>query len=56
MQGLKVLDNSVENFASGAWQAFGSAWKGGTELVHKYVLLQLNVKHSNFELVKYKMD
>ncbi|XP_024021238.1 uncharacterized protein LOC21409644 isoform X1 [Morus notabilis] len=34
-QGLKVLDNSVENFASGAWQAFGSAWKGGTELVHK---------------------
>ncbi|KAM7479225.1 hypothetical protein LguiA_027438 [Lonicera macranthoides] len=33
--GLKVLDNSVENFASGAWQAFGNAWKGGSELVNK---------------------
>ncbi|PQM35971.1 uncharacterized protein Pyn_38916 [Prunus yedoensis var. nudiflora] len=27
-QGLKVLDSSVENFASGAWQALGSALKG----------------------------
>ncbi|KAJ4964921.1 hypothetical protein NE237_016770 [Protea cynaroides] len=34
-QGLKVLDKSVENFASGAWQAFGNAWKGGSDLVHK---------------------
>ncbi|KAL6270284.1 hypothetical protein ACE6H2_027195 [Prunus campanulata] len=34
-QGLKVLDSSVENFASGAWQALGSALKGGTDLVHK---------------------
>ncbi|KAJ7967402.1 BAT2 domain protein [Quillaja saponaria] len=34
-QGLKVIDNSMENFASGAWQALGSAWKGGTEFVHK---------------------
>lgn len=36
-QSLKVLDNSVENLASGAWSAFGNAWKGGSELVHKYV-------------------
>lgn len=42
-QGLKVLDNSVENFASGAWQALGNAWKGGTDLVQKYVSVQLNV-------------
>ncbi|XP_004290380.1 PREDICTED: uncharacterized protein LOC101298669 [Fragaria vesca subsp. vesca] len=34
-QHLKVLDSSVENFASGAWQALGSAFRGGTELVHK---------------------
>ncbi|XP_042488677.1 uncharacterized protein LOC122068827 [Macadamia integrifolia] len=34
-QGLMVFDKSVENFASGAWQAFGSAWKGGSDLVHK---------------------
>ncbi|VVA15238.1 PREDICTED: ZEAMMB73_Zm00001d033932 [Prunus dulcis] len=34
-QGLKVLDSSVENFASGAWQALGSALKGSTDLVHK---------------------
>jgi hypothetical protein len=40
---LKVLDNSVENLASGAWNALGSAWRGGTDLVHKYVLLKLNL-------------
>ncbi|XP_077233151.1 BAT2 domain protein [Tasmannia lanceolata] len=34
-QGLKALDNSVENIASGAWQALGSAWRGGSNLVHK---------------------
>eukprot|EP00262_Sarcandra_glabra_P004533 TRINITY_DN15614_c0_g1_i1.p1 TRINITY_DN15614_c0_g1~~TRINITY_DN15614_c0_g1_i1.p1 ORF type:complete len:507 (+),score=127.88 TRINITY_DN15614_c0_g1_i1:104-1624(+) len=34
-QGLKVLDNSVENLASGAWQVLGSAWKGGSGLVLK---------------------
>ncbi|XP_042498549.1 uncharacterized protein LOC122076946 [Macadamia integrifolia] len=34
-QGLKVFDRSVENIASGAWQALGSAWKGGSDLVHK---------------------
>lgn len=34
-QGLKVLDNSVENIASGAWQAFGNAWRGGSSFVQK---------------------
>uniref|UniRef100_A0A164VMA0 DUF7798 domain-containing protein n=1 Tax=Daucus carota subsp. sativus TaxID=79200 RepID=A0A164VMA0_DAUCS len=33
--GLKVLDNSVENIASGAWQAFGNAWRGGSTFVQK---------------------
>ncbi|RVW61147.1 hypothetical protein CK203_020663 [Vitis vinifera] len=36
VQGLKVLDNSVENLASGAWQALGSAWKGSSNFVQKY--------------------
>ncbi|KAJ0009865.1 hypothetical protein Pint_34494 [Pistacia integerrima] len=35
ISGLKVLDNSVESFASGAWQALGSAWKGSTTFVQK---------------------
>ncbi|XP_010548036.1 PREDICTED: uncharacterized protein LOC104819592 [Tarenaya hassleriana] len=34
-QGLKVLDDSVETFTSGAWQALGNVWKGGTSLVQK---------------------
>ncbi|XP_010530871.1 PREDICTED: uncharacterized protein LOC104807346 [Tarenaya hassleriana] len=34
-QSLKVLDNSVETLTSGAWQALGNAWKGGTSLVQK---------------------
>ncbi|KAK6143515.1 hypothetical protein DH2020_023863 [Rehmannia glutinosa] len=34
-QGLKVLDTSVESFTSGAWQALGTALKGGANLVHK---------------------
>ncbi|XP_068654465.1 uncharacterized protein [Aristolochia californica] len=34
-QGLMVLDNSVESLASGAWQALGSAWRGGSNLVQK---------------------
>ncbi|XVE49134.1 hypothetical protein DITRI_Ditri01bG0057900 [Diplodiscus trichospermus] len=34
-QGLKVFDNSMETLASGAWQAFGSAWEGGTNIVQK---------------------
>ncbi|CAA6657764.1 unnamed protein product [Spirodela intermedia] len=27
-QGLKVLDNSMESLASGAWNVLGNAWKG----------------------------
>ncbi|CAN6459989.1 unnamed protein product [Victoria cruziana] len=34
-QGLKVLDSSVENITSGAWQALSSAWKGGSTWVQK---------------------
>ncbi|KAI8015389.1 hypothetical protein LOK49_LG05G01871 [Camellia lanceoleosa] len=34
-QGLKVLDSSVENFTSGAWQALGSALRGGSNFVQK---------------------
>ncbi|KAL5070896.1 hypothetical protein RYX36_021783 [Vicia faba] len=34
-QGLKVFDNSVETFASGAWSALGNAWRGGSDLVQK---------------------
>ncbi|XAR59489.1 hypothetical protein NMG60_11015344 [Bertholletia excelsa] len=34
-QGLKVLDSTVETFASGAWQALGSALKGGSGFVQK---------------------
>ncbi|KAL6012511.1 hypothetical protein ACLOJK_003000 [Asimina triloba] len=33
--GLKVIDNSVESFASGAWQALGNALRGSSNLVHK---------------------
>ncbi|CAH8381561.1 unnamed protein product [Eruca vesicaria subsp. sativa] len=34
-QGLKVFDDSVESFTSGAWLALGNALKGGTSLVQK---------------------
>ncbi|KAL6522615.1 hypothetical protein OROMI_031573 [Orobanche minor] len=34
-QGLKVFDTSVESFASGAWQALGTALKEGATLVQK---------------------
>ncbi|XP_076954831.1 uncharacterized protein LOC143629446 [Bidens hawaiensis] len=34
-QGIKAIDTSVENFASGAWQALGNAWKGGSDFVQK---------------------
>ncbi|XP_010263783.1 PREDICTED: uncharacterized protein LOC104601963 [Nelumbo nucifera] len=34
-QGLKVLDNSVESFASGAWRALGNALREGSNLVQK---------------------
>lgn len=33
--GLKVIDSSFENLASGAWQAFGNAWKGSRNFVQK---------------------
>ncbi|KAF5191459.1 Bat2 domain protein [Thalictrum thalictroides] len=45
-QGLKVLDSSVENFASGAWQALGSAWKGGSTLVQKLESSAVNIAES----------
>ncbi|KAG2266483.1 hypothetical protein Bca4012_076051 [Brassica carinata] len=34
-QGLKVFDDSVESFTSGAWMALGNALKGGTSLMQK---------------------
>ncbi|KAD2393102.1 hypothetical protein E3N88_40079 [Mikania micrantha] len=34
-QGIKAIDTSVENFASGAWLALGNAWKGGSSFVQK---------------------
>ncbi|KAA8536157.1 hypothetical protein F0562_028635 [Nyssa sinensis] len=45
-QGLKVLDGSMENFASGAWQALGSAWRGGSNLVHKLEHSAVNLAES----------
>ncbi|KAK8636416.1 hypothetical protein V6N13_124162 [Hibiscus sabdariffa] len=45
-QGLKVFDNSVENFASGAWQALGSALKGGTDFVQKLEHSAVNIADS----------
>ncbi|KAE8008427.1 hypothetical protein FH972_004941 [Carpinus fangiana] len=45
-QGLKVLDNSVENLASGAWNALGSAWRGGSDLVHKIEHSAVNLAES----------
>lgn len=43
---LKVFDNSVENFASGAWQALGNAWKGGSNLVNKLENSAVNLAES----------
>ncbi|CAL1372493.1 unnamed protein product [Linum trigynum] len=34
-QGLKDLDHSVENFATGAWQALGNAWKSSSSFVQR---------------------
>lgn len=45
-QGLKVLDNSVENLASGAWQALGSAWKGSSNFVQKLENSAVNLAES----------
>ncbi|CAH9100441.1 unnamed protein product [Cuscuta europaea] len=41
-QGIKVIDNSVESFTSGAWQALGNALKGGSSFVHK---LEESIQH-----------
>ncbi|GLT86323.1 hypothetical protein SLE2022_044680 [Rubroshorea leprosula] len=45
-QGLKALDSSVENFASGAWLAFGNALRGGTNLVQKLEHSAVNLAES----------
>ncbi|KAG8637623.1 hypothetical protein MANES_15G144501v8 [Manihot esculenta] len=45
-QGLKVLDHSVDNFASGAWQALGNAWKGSSNLVQKLENSAVNLAES----------
>ncbi|KAL7206590.1 hypothetical protein ACSBR2_019330 [Camellia fascicularis] len=45
-QGLKVLDSSVENFASGAWQALGSALRGGSDFVQKLENSAVNIAES----------
>ncbi|KAF9608311.1 hypothetical protein IFM89_008933 [Coptis chinensis] len=41
MKGLKVLDTSVENIASGAWKALGNSWKGGSSFVYKSLKVAL---------------
>ncbi|RAL38857.1 hypothetical protein DM860_015218 [Cuscuta australis] len=41
-QGIKVIDNSVESFTSGAWQALGNALKGGSGFVHR---LEESIQH-----------
>ncbi|XP_009394282.3 uncharacterized protein LOC103979791 [Musa acuminata AAA Group] len=50
-QGLKVLDNSVETFAFGAWSALGNAWKGGSRLVgrleHSAANLADSIQHGD---------
>ncbi|KAK7273941.1 hypothetical protein RIF29_15009 [Crotalaria pallida] len=46
-QGLKVIDHSVENFASGAWSALGSAWRGGSDWVHRLENSASNPTDSN---------
>ncbi|KAK1300531.1 hypothetical protein QJS10_CPB13g00183 [Acorus calamus] len=51
LQGLKVIDNSVETLASGAWQALGSAWKGSSNLVNRLensaASLAESIQHGN---------
>lgn len=53
-----MLDNSVENLASGAWQALGNALKGGTKFVQKYVaflslslIMMYFIKSCNLEVL-----
>ncbi|KAL1561027.1 hypothetical protein AAHA92_03778 [Salvia divinorum] len=43
-QGLKVIDTSVETFASGAWQALGTAWKG---IENSATNIADSIQHSN---------
>ncbi|XP_047332066.1 uncharacterized protein LOC124935692 [Impatiens glandulifera] len=45
-QGLKILDGSVENFATGAWQALGSVWSGGSNIVQKIEHSAINLADS----------
>ncbi|GMH13426.1 hypothetical protein Nepgr_015267 [Nepenthes gracilis] len=45
-QGLKVIDNSMENFASGAWQALGSALTGGSNFIQKLEHSAVNLAES----------
>lgn len=45
-QGLKALDSSVENIASGAWSALGNAFRGGTNLVQKLENSAVNLAES----------
>ncbi|KAG5581588.1 hypothetical protein H5410_052215, partial [Solanum commersonii] len=46
VQGLRVIDHSVDNFASGDWQALGNAIKGGSDLVHKLENSAVNIAKS----------
>lgn len=46
-QGLKVIDDSVENFASGAWKALGNAFKGGSTLIQKLEHSAVGIADSN---------
>ncbi|GAB4853951.1 hypothetical protein Ancab_018160 [Ancistrocladus abbreviatus] len=45
-QGLRVIDSSVENFASGAWQALGSAFRGGSNFIQKLEHSAVNLAES----------
>ncbi|XP_073269547.1 uncharacterized protein [Primulina huaijiensis] len=45
-QGLKALDTSVESLTTGAWQALGTAWKGGANLVNKIENSASNISES----------
>ncbi|KAJ8533655.1 hypothetical protein K7X08_006979 [Anisodus acutangulus] len=50
--GLSVIDYSVENFASGAWQALRNTIKGGSDLVHKLENSAVNIANQ-FSMVVY---
>ncbi|GAB4837955.1 hypothetical protein Ancab_027483 [Ancistrocladus abbreviatus] len=40
------VDNCVENFAPGAWQALGSAWRGGSNFIQKLEHSAVNLTES----------